>query len=91
MAARKHQAHHSAVRERIKVSQLLNRLQKNALGELDPPLTRDQIKCIEVLLAKAIPDLKAVEHSGPDGGPIKTEFSWATSAAEAVKDPSAAS
>jgi len=91
MAARKHQAHQSAVRERIKVSQLLNRLQKNALGELEAPLTRDQIKCIEILLAKAIPDLKSIEHTGEGGGPIKTEIAWATSAAEAVQDPSAAS
>lgn len=88
MAARKLQAHHSAVRERIRTSQLLNRLQSNALGTLTPALTRDQIKSIEILLAKSIPDLKSVEHTGEGGGPIAMSFRWASSKSEAVEDPS---
>lgn len=38
------------------------RLVGHANGEIE--LTRDQIKSIEILLKKTMPDLKAIEHSG---------------------------
>lgn len=64
MAARKNPAIDQAHRERIQTTQLVNRLQKNGLGELDPELSPSQVKSIEILLRKALPDLSAVEHSG---------------------------
>jgi hypothetical protein len=69
MAARKQLFHPDEVKAKIKTSQLINRLQENALSK-EETLTRGQIDSIKALLSKTVPDLKAVEHSGPDGGPI---------------------
>lgn len=49
-------------RERIKTSMLINRLEDHALGKIE--LTQTQVRSIEVLLKKLIPDLKSVEHKG---------------------------
>ena len=49
-------------RERIKAGEILNRLERHALGEVE--MTQTQIRAAEVLLRKALPDLSAVEHSG---------------------------
>lgn len=49
-------------RENIQSALLLKRLEDNALGIIE--LSRDQIKSIEILLKKTMPDLKAIEHSG---------------------------
>lgn len=71
MAARTRAMFHSEdVKAKIKTSQLLNRLQDNALAEAEF-LTRGQIDSIKALLAKTIPDLKAVELTGADGGAIE--------------------
>lgn len=69
MAARKQLWHPEAVRQKIQASQLINRLQANAFGEIE--LRPDQVRSIEILLKKAIPDLSATQLSGPDGGPIE--------------------
>jgi len=64
MAERLRKLHQEDVRAKIKTSQLVNRLSDHALGELE--LTATQIKAIEVLIRKTLPDLSAVEmdHSG---------------------------
>ena len=59
MAKRKMLFHPDYVREKIRASQLLNRLQKCAFGEIS--LTITQLRAIEILLRKSIPDLAAVE------------------------------
>jgi hypothetical protein len=59
MAKRKTLFHPDYVREKIRTSQLINRLQKCAFGEID--LTMTQVRAIEILLRKSIPDLAAVE------------------------------
>jgi hypothetical protein len=63
--------HPEIVRQRIKVSQLLNRLQDQALNGTE--LKDGQQKAIEILLRKSLPDLAAVEHThqGPNGQPIQ--------------------
>ena len=59
---------------------LVNRLYKNAQGELKTPkgdsieLTSGQLKSIEILLRKLVPDLKAIEHTGKDGAPIENSL-----------------
>lgn len=68
MAARLNRAHDEKTRLKIQTSQLVNRLQSFANGEVE--LTRDQIKAIEVLLKKSLPDLSSVSVEGPDGGSI---------------------
>ena len=46
------------VRERIKTSMLLNRLTDHALGKVE--LSSTQVKAIEILLRKTLPDLSQV-------------------------------
>ena len=62
MAARKRPGLSEATRERIRTSMLVNRLEKHALGKVDMEPT--QVRAIEVLLRKTLPDLSAVEHTG---------------------------
>src|SRR5262249_49426855 len=53
--------HPDDVREKIRASQLINRLQNHALGLLKPELTISQVRAIEILLRKCVPDLAAAE------------------------------
>lgn len=56
-------------REKIRTTQLINRLQDHALGELE--LSQTQIRAVEILLKKRVPDLQAMTLQGDDdGGPI---------------------
>lgn len=57
-------------RSKIKTSMLLNRLGDNALADGDI-MTAGQIKSAEILLRKVIPDLKAIELTGAEGGPVQ--------------------
>jgi hypothetical protein len=50
------------VRQRIRVGVILRRVQDHVLGNLE--MSQTQLKAAEILLKKAIPDLKGVEHSG---------------------------
>ena len=59
MAKRKMLFHPDYVREKIRASQLINRLHKCAFGEIS--LTMTQLRAIEILLRKSIPDLAAAE------------------------------
>lgn len=68
MAARKLRPFHTdEIRAKIQTSQLLNRLTDHALGKID--LAPTQVRSIEVLLKKSIPDLQAIqlEGSGENG------------------------
>lgn len=56
-------------RERIRLGVILQRLDACAAGEIE--MTPDQVQAAKIILAKMIPDLKAVEHTGADGGPIE--------------------
>jgi len=59
-------------KESIRVSMLLNRLEDHALGKVD--LTQTQVRAIDILLKKCLPDLKATEHTGADGGPVEISY-----------------
>jgi hypothetical protein len=65
MAARKAykpgKFHSDAARERIRAAQLVNRLQSCAMGEID--LTMTQIRAIEILLRKCLPNLVQTDIS----------------------------
>jgi hypothetical protein len=43
---------------------LMKRLRDNSLGTLDPPMTQGQIRSAEIVLAKIVPNLSSVDHSG---------------------------
>lgn len=69
MAARINLEHDARTREKIQTSQLINRLNKIGLGEADCSPT--QMKAIEILLRKTVPDLSAIALTGGDGGPVQ--------------------
>lgn len=68
MAARLRARHQEEIRSKIQTSQLINRLEGHALGDTD--LTPTQIKAIEILLRKNLPDLSQVEISGDPENPL---------------------
>ena len=55
--------HAAKTREKIKVTQIVNRLNKIALGEVEADA--QQMRAAEILLRKALPDLSAV-HTTDD-------------------------
>lgn len=64
MAARKNVANNQRARERIQTTQLINRLTNHALGKLK--LEPTQVKSIEILLKKTLPDLAQMTVEGGD-------------------------
>lgn len=54
-----------AWKEKIKTSQIMNRLMMHVDGEIE--LASTQVKAAQILLSKVVPDLARTEHSGPDG------------------------
>lgn len=57
-------------RRKIQTTQLLNRLQNNGLGKLEKELSASQVKSIEILLRKSVPDLSNVTLQGDPNNPI---------------------
>lgn len=75
MAARKNRINHTdSCREKIKTSQLLNRLQDHALGIIE--LEKTQIDAIKILLGKTLPDLSAVALGEMNKEQAKQVFGW---------------
>ena len=60
MAARKKKTHDEGTREKIRVTQLINRLQDCAFGTVE--MTPAQMKAAEICLKKALPDLSQIEQ-----------------------------
>jgi len=58
------------VREKIKASQIINRLTNHVLGALEKPLDASQVTAGLGLLKKCVPDLSATELTGKDGEPL---------------------
>jgi len=54
----------SHVREIIKAEELINKLQNSVLDDKVEALGQNDVNCIKILLSKALPDLKALEHTG---------------------------
>lgn len=76
MAARTNKPLHDDKTKRlIRASQLLNRLNSFANGEIE--MTQAQVNAARVVIAKEIPDLKAIELSGKgEEGEIIHGFKW---------------
>jgi hypothetical protein len=72
MPARLRKTHQEDVRTKIQTSQLINRLSDHGLGKLD--LSPTQVRSIEVLLKKTLPDLQSIEHSGGIEGRLSPEM-----------------
>jgi hypothetical protein len=71
VAIRRQLWHPDDVRQKIQVSQLINRLTKHALSDDGPVMDASQVQAARILLGKAIPDLSATQMTGPGGGPIQ--------------------
>jgi hypothetical protein len=63
-----------ASRLSIPQKKLLRLLIKDALGELDEPLTMGRRKSIEILLKKCLPDLTAVTIQDENGKTVPINF-----------------
>lgn len=63
MAKRKQLFHPDEVKKKIQASQLINRLQENALSP-EETMTPGQIASANSLLDRVVPKLKAIDHSG---------------------------
>lgn len=57
--------HQDDVRAKIQTSQLVNRLTDHALG--DTELSQTQVRAIEILIRKTLPDLQAIAVGAPNG------------------------
>lgn len=70
MAARTNKRlHDEQTKRRIQASQLLNRLESYAKGEIE--MTQGQVMAAKIVIGKSIPDLKSIEHSGNDEKPVQ--------------------
>jgi hypothetical protein len=79
MAARMRTQHQEDVRAKIQTSQLINRLTDHALGNVE--LSPTQVRAIEILIKKTLPDLQAIAHSAGDEETAKAlaglgAFAW---------------
>lgn len=54
--------HAVAVREKIQVSNIVDRLQKFAMGDKKVNVTSAQLKAMEMLLDKTLPNLASLKH-----------------------------
>lgn len=68
--------HQDDVRKKIQASQLINRLTDHALGEIE--LSNTQVRAIEILLKKTIPDISSIQIQGDADNPLKTVIEWQT-------------
>jgi hypothetical protein len=52
----------TAWRDRIRIGELMDRLQRHAFDECE--MSRTQISAAKLLLSKVAPDLRSIEHGG---------------------------
>lgn len=70
---KKGQSHAAKTREKIRTSMLINRLEKHIFNGEEMSTT--QVKAVEILLKKTLPDLKQTELSTDPENPIQHEHS----------------
>lgn len=73
MARRLNLTHDDETRKKIQTSQLVNRLNDHIFGQNGKriDISATQLKAIEILLRKSLPDLTAIELSGDPENPIQ--------------------
>ena len=79
MAERLRKLHQDDVRAKIQTSQLINRLTDHALGTVE--LSQTQVRAIEILIRKTLPDLQAVSLAPADDDTAQAlaglgKFAW---------------
>jgi hypothetical protein len=60
--------HQQLIRDKINAALLIEKLQQCALEGLE--LTSQQMKAIEILLKKSVPDLQSIEMTGDTDAPV---------------------
>lgn len=76
MAARKNKVlHDDRTKDRIRASQLLNRLTQFANGEIQ--MDAAQVNAAKIVIGKVLPDMKAIELSGDENRPVEMRIRWA--------------
>ena len=70
MAAREDTIHTHRVRARIQTTQLIKRLEDNALAGKEF-MTTGQIQSANIVLKKAVPDLRALDKEPDDTGQLQ--------------------
>lgn len=65
--------HNEETRAKIQSSALINRLTEHIMAP-EPIMDASQVNAAKALLNKVLPDLKAVEHTGEDGGPLTVQI-----------------
>jgi hypothetical protein len=70
--------HDDETRAKIQTSQLLNRLNDHVFGKDEKPVevSATQMKAIEILLRKTLPDLSAVTVAGDEDSPVELRVTW---------------
>ena len=69
MAARTNKPDHAEKTKRlIQASQLINRLNSHAIGEIE--MSQSQINAAKIVIGKTIPDLKSIELTGDADKPV---------------------
>ena len=63
--------HAEQTRRAIQATKLVQRLQDCAMGRLE--LSKEQIRSIEILLKKTLPDLSSVELTGDAENPVRVQ------------------
>lgn len=75
MAARKNKiTHEEKTKDLIRASQLLNRLTQHAKGEVE--MSQSQVHAAKIVIGKAVPDLRAIEHSSDPEKPMRGVLVW---------------
>lgn len=69
--------HDDLTRQKIKTSQLVNRLTAHVLGSVE--MSPSQVTAGLGLLKKSLPDLSSQTIKGDDEHPLKTIIEWAAS------------
>lgn len=69
MAARLRPRHQDDIRAKIKVSNIIDRLEKHIAGEIE--LSPTQVTSARILLDKTMASLSATEHSGDPDKPVE--------------------
>lgn len=64
--------HSEQVRLKIQAANLVQRLQKCALGEID--LTPTQLNAINSLLDRSVPKLSQIQHVGDPDNPVEANL-----------------
>lgn len=74
MAARLSKTVDERTRLKIQTTQLVNRLTNHALNDVE--MSSTQIRAIEILLKKSLPDLQSIEHSTDPDKPLSLKWSF---------------